>query len=335
MQKVFTVFSFRPFFHLPLGEEICYNTYMKTIFPERKTSLFKQLSPTQASGLAYSLSIAFSILSVFLFIIAIGALGLIQEGYSEKDWYLYCAFLLPQLCFGVLTFLYVKNNKFEAKELVKLPKPHYFLVAIVLQIGLLSLGELNSWFLEILKGVGYESEGIAVPSLDGFGYFGVLFVIAVLPAIFEEIFFRGILLKGLKGFGEVSAILICGALFSLYHKNPAQTAYQFVCGVAFALVAIRSGSILPTIVSHFLNNALIITMTKFGWSLDPIYVPFLGVSILCLISSVTYLLFFDKKLQDTPQKEEQEKDYKGFFLFASVGIAVCALTWLTNLFKGM
>lgn len=309
---------------------------MKTINSQRKNSLLKNLSPVQSSGLAYSLSSIFSVLSVFIFIIVIGALGLIKEGYTEQDWYLYCAFLLPQLCFVLLTFLFIKTEKTTVKELSRLPKLRYFLVAIVLQIGLLSLGELNTWFLELLKVVGYENEGISVPSLDGFGYIGVLFVVAVLPAIFEEIFFRGILLKGLKQFGSIFAVLLCGALFAIYHKNPAQTVYQFVCGAAFAIVAIRSGSILPTVISHFLNNAWIITMEKFNWTLDAIYWPFLIFSIFCLIGSAVYLFFFDKKnLKDEGKTNVDKKDWKGFFLFASVGIAVCALTWLTNLFAGM
>ena len=308
---------------------------MKTIFPEKKTSLLKQLSQVKASGFAYSLSAIFSILSAFLLIIVLGALDLLQEGYSEQDWYLYVAFLLPQLCFLILTSLYLNGEKTTVKELTRIPKPRYFLVAIVLQIGLLSLGELNAWFLELLKVVGYESDGVVVPSLEGFGFFGVLFVIAVLPPIFEEIFFRGILLKGVKGFGELTAILICGALFALYHKNPAQTVYQFICGAAFALVAIRSGSILPTMLSHFINNALIITMAKFGWTFDGVYLPFLIVSGLCLVSSVVYLVFFDKSKQESSAPPTDKKQLKDFFLFASVGIAVCGLTWLLVLLEGM
>ena len=161
---------------------------MKTIFPQRKTSLLKQLSSAQASGFSYSLSVILSFLSVFVFTIVIGALGLITDGYEKKDWFLYASFLLPQLCFLFLTGLYLKGEKTTLKELAHLPKPQYFLLAIVLQIGLLSLGELNTWFLELLKVVGYESEEIILPSLDGFGFVGVLFVVALLPAVFEEIF---------------------------------------------------------------------------------------------------------------------------------------------------
>lgn len=311
---------------------------MNTIFPE-KQKLLKELTPAQASGAAYSLSAILSILSSFVFVIVIGAFGLAQEGYGESDWFLYSSFLLPQLCFFALTVVFIKSGKLATREIFVMPKARYFILAIVLQIGLLSLSELNAWFLELLKVVGYESDGVSVPSLEGFGFLGVLFVVAVLPALFEEIFFRGILLKGLKGFGEIFAVLVCGALFSLYHKNPSQTVYQFVCGAAFALVAIRSGSILPTALSHFLNNAWIITMTKFNWTLDAIYLPFLIISIVCLLVSAAYLLFIDKKAKKLPTEAEVTQENKNarkeFFLYASVGIALCALTWLVTLFSGM
>jgi membrane protease YdiL (CAAX protease family) len=111
--------------------------------------------------------------------------------------------------------------------------------------------------------------------MDGFGFVGVLFVIAVFPAVMEETVFRGLILKGLRQSKEIYAVLLCGALFALYHQKPEQTVYQFCCGAAFALVALRSGSVLPTVVAHFINNAWILIMTKFSLTLDAIYTPFL------------------------------------------------------------
>ena len=307
---------------------------MNTIFTQNNKP-FKALTNAKTSGLGYSLSTIFSILSSFVFIVVMLAFGLNKEGFETSDWYLYISYLLPQISFALLAFLLIKSGNMTVGEMTTKPKARYFILAIVLQIGLLSLSELNAWFLELLKVVGYESDAINVPSLDGMGYFGVLFVIAVMPAFFEELFFRGILLKGLKGFGEVFAVLVCGALFSLYHKNPAQTVYQFACGMAFALVAIRSGSILPTVLSHFLNNAWIITMTKFEWTIDAIYLPFLIVSILCLIASLVYLFFFDKRTEEKQTLGTDKKEKKDFFLFASVGIGICGLTWFLNLLSGI
>ena len=168
------------------------------------------------------------------------------------------------------------------------------------------------------------------------GFIGVLFTIAVLPAIFEEVLFRGLLLKGMKSFGAVGAVLINGAMFALYHQNPAQTMYQFCCGAAFAFVALRAGSILPTVVSHFLNNALIIILTKYGVAdfQGGVLVAVLIVSILSLIASLVWLFFFDKGKNVTESKAEKT-ERKHFFGYASVGIIMYALTWILVLLTGL
>jgi membrane protease YdiL (CAAX protease family) len=111
--------------------------------------------------------------------------------------------------------------------------------------------------------------------------------------------------------------------------------YQFCCGCAFALVAIRAGSILPTVVSHFINNALIVTLTKYGLAdlQGGVLITVVIVSILCLIASLVWLFFFDKGKSE-PRREEDKAEIKRFFLYASVGIAMYALTWISVLLTG-
>ena len=179
-----------------------------------------------------------------------------------------------------------------------------------------------------------------MPDADGVGMVGVLFVVAVLPAVLEELLFRGMLLNGVKQFGEGIAVLICGGLFALYHQNPAQTLYQFCCGAAFALMAIRAGSVLPTILSHLLNNAAILILAKCGiYTLQgSVYAIILVVSIICLLGSLVYLLVFDKKEGgevDLPDAETLKAERKNFWLFAAVGIIVCAINWISVLVMGL
>ena len=239
------------------------------------SSLFRQSSPAKASGLAFTWSTILPTVLSFLFIIVAVATGAMKGDYETKDWFLYTNFLLPQISFIIVALLYfVQPKEGRTGDTKNCEKgrifgqkcaPKYFLIAVLLQIGLLSLSELNGLFLSFLERFGYEDKGISLPNMDGFGFIGVLFVIAVLPSILEELIFRGVLLNGLKtAFGTIGSVLVCGALFSLYHQNPAQTVYQFCCGMIFALVAIRSGSILPTILSHFLNNLFILVMYKLG-----------------------------------------------------------------------
>jgi membrane protease YdiL (CAAX protease family) len=294
--------------------------------------------PTQEkkSGLAFSGAVAMNVLLTIVFLVAIGLAGggSLQE-YTSKDWYLYCSFLLPQVAFAIVAALYFVKTKTPVKSVAGKCSPKYFLLAVLLQAGLLSLSQLNTLFLQFLARFGYENSDVVLPSLNGGGVVGVLVVVALLPAIFEETIFRGILLTGLKNFGKVAAVLLCGALFSLYHQNPAQTVYQFMCGAAFAWVALKSGSILPTMLSHFLNNAVIILLAK--WGVDDLSSPAVWiVSVLCLVLALVWLIFGDRKNKNkTGEDGKCAADKKGFFLCVSVGVLICLISWIGTLISGL
>ena len=269
-----------------------------------------------------------------------------QEGFEKSDWYLYLSFLINPIAFAGIAFVILRWKGTSVRKAIKEEKceAKYFLIAILMQFGLLALSELNVLFLDFLSQFGYQPVEIILPSLDGFGFIGVLFTVAVLPAIFEEIIFRGLLLKGLRSFGTVGMILLSGALFALYHQNPAQTLYQFCCGVAFALVAVKAGSVLPTILSHFLNNALIVTLTKFGVNKfpPPVYVTMLNLEIIAFIVAMVWLVLDkkDKNAQENTEEneatqEESKKERRRFWAFSAVGIFICVLSWLSVLITGM
>ena len=296
--------------------------------------LFGNATTAKASGLAFSFSALLPTAFSIVFLIAIAMLGLTSSPeYTSSDWFLYANYLIPQLSFAVIALWFFRYRKIDSLEIKRqVCAPKYFILAVLLQVGLFSLSELNSLFLTFLERFGYQDKGIQLPSMQGWGLVGVLLAIAVMPAVFEELFFRGVLFEGVKSFGPWKSVLICGALFSLYHQNPAQTLYQFCCGAAFALMALRSGSVLPTVLAHFINNALIIVLTKFGVNSfpTPVFIAILCVSVLCLVFSLWFLIF-----KDRTEVDKREKADKSFFVYAAVGIAVCAITWLSVLLSGM
>jgi membrane protease YdiL (CAAX protease family) len=90
-----------------------------------------------------------------------------------------------------------------------------------------------------------------------------LVAIAVVPALAEEIVFRGVLARGLATrIAPASAIVISAAVFGLYHLVPAQMIATFLLGILLALLALRAGSALPSMIAHALNNAVAITLTR-------------------------------------------------------------------------
>lgn len=83
-----------------------------------------------------------------------------------------------------------------------------------------------------------------------------LFAIALVPAVAEEILFRGVLTRALAArHGMATAVILSAAVFALYHLSPARLLSTFALGAVLAVVALRSGSIVPGMIVHALGNA--------------------------------------------------------------------------------
>ncbi|MBR2647051.1 MAG: CPBP family intramembrane metalloprotease [Clostridia bacterium] len=300
--------------------------------------LLGEPTPAKRSGGVYTASLLFMEIISLIFSVIVLSQKNFTAAEMKKDWYLYLSFLLPQVAFLLAILEYRWQKKERIQPLIRAQKCHwkYFVIAVVLQIGLLSLSQVNTWFLQLLQRLGYKIQAVSIPSTDGIKIVGVLLVVALLPAVLEETVFRGLLLKGMRCFGTTGAILLSGALFALYHRSPEQTVYQFCCGAAFALMAIRSGSVLPTMVSHFINNAVIVIFEACGVAITGVatWIVF-AISAVCLALALVYLIFFEKNTL-APMKEESERKAgrKNFFFAAAVGIILCVLTWCTNLISG-
>ena len=303
-------------------------------------ALFGEMTVAKASGLSFSVV---AILPTVLFIIVgiiLSCFGLTGEGYEKTQWYLYLQYVLSQISFGLIALFWLYSTKKPLKRAVKAQKcaPKYYVIALLLQVGLLFLSQLNGWFVAFLEKLGYPQTPPSIPNLQGWGFFFATVAIALLPALFEEIFFRGVLLKGLRGFSKAGVILLCGGLFALYHQNPAQTLYQFCCGVAFALVAVKAGSIFPTVLSHFLNNFFILLLEKQGVSsFSPTVTAWIfALSFVCLVGTFVYLLAFDKNDKkpngQVLSEKEKKNERKNFLVYSAFGVIVCALVWVVALF---
>ena len=316
--------------HFPI---FLYNNAMA----EQEEQFFKRRALTEA-GAAYSVGAVLPVLASLLigFIAALAA----GEGYSSAAWYRFLAYLLPQICFAAAAIVFFRRSKVSVRGVYCGCRWYYFPVALLLQFGLMfSLSELNNLFVGFLESFGYTNQTTPLPPLDGWYLLPALLIIAVLPAIFEETLFRGILVGRMSasGWGTAATLLISGALFSLFHGNPAQTIYQFICGVCFALLVVRAGSILPSMAAHFANNALIVILTSTGygteggWAMPQAWnIGLIVSSAVCLAASLVFLLFLDK----SNARKGGVRDGKHFFFAAAVGIAVCAVQWIVVLITG-
>ncbi len=87
-----------------------------------------------------------------------------------------------------------------------------------------------------------------------------LLVFALMPAITEELAFRGFILSGLeRTYPARTAIVLSAFLFGFLHVLLSLTQQLFgatLLGLVLGLIAVRTGSLWPGVAFHFVNNAL-------------------------------------------------------------------------------
>ena len=88
----------------------------------------------------------------------------------------------------------------------------------------------------------------------------VWLVIAVTPALCEELFFRGLILSGLRRLGLWPALITCALLFGLAHSSVYRLLPTFFIGLLLSWLVWRTGSIWTGILAHALNNGIAATL---------------------------------------------------------------------------
>ena len=99
-----------------------------------------------------------------------------------------------------------------------------------------------------------------------------LFTMAVLPALLEEMVYRGYVLRTLRPYGNWFAVIVSSILFSLMHGNLRQIPFAFIVGLVLGLLYVVTDNIWVPIAVHFTNNAVSVLMEYLGFSLPEEYV---------------------------------------------------------------
>jgi membrane protease YdiL (CAAX protease family) len=85
-----------------------------------------------------------------------------------------------------------------------------------------------------------------------------LVIIAVIPAVFEELAFRGLVLPFLTHrMPAVHAVVVSSAAFAILHMDWVSMPFLFGMGLSLGWLRVASGSLLPPMLVHFFHNAAI------------------------------------------------------------------------------
>jgi sodium transport system permease protein len=138
-------------------------------------------------------------------------------------------------------------------------------------------------------------EDLLTASETGEAHWGSYFlVLGVIPALFEELAFRGFILTGLqRRLSPWSAVLISSAFFAIYHMNVFQAAPAFVMGAVLGTLTLWSRSVVPAMVFHLLYNSLLISpalLPTLSQEDTPIPVPSLFHPLVIVLFSLAAFL---------------------------------------------
>lgn len=129
---------------------------------------------------------------------------------------------------------------------------------------------LASYIVSFFSRFGVESPEVPdllVPTITSFLL--NLLVIAVLPALLEELVFRYYVLRTLRSYGDGFAVLVSSLLFGLMHGNIAQIPFACLVGVVLGWLYVATGRVWISVAVHFANNALSVTLDYLGNYLQP------------------------------------------------------------------
>ena len=139
--------------------------------------------------------------------------------------------------------------------------------------------------------------------------FGILSITIMAPLV-EELLFRGAIQGHLlrKGMKPVYAILIASAVFGIIHMNPVQIPFAFAIGMIFGWLYYRTGSVVPGMIGHFVNNSIatiqMATTTKEELNTKTIELigegPTYALFALSLIVMIGMFLYLKKFLPTAP-----------------------------------
>lgn len=180
---------------------------------------------------------------------------------------------LVSLTVPYLYTLKATNSTFSELILVKRVASSKLIALVMLGFGASALSNLASNILESFANslFGIQFETTAPEYGTGtWSFLLMLLCVGILPALLEEFAIRGVILGALrKKFSDTSAIVISSVLFGILHGNLQQIPFATLLGLLLAYTTIYTGSLLPAILIHAVNNTISVILAFSMQNMSP------------------------------------------------------------------
>ena len=153
---------------------------------------------------------------------------------------------------------------------------------------------------------------------------------ALIPAVLEELLFRYLPMRLLLTHSRRWTVLISAFFFALIHHDLFVIPYAFAAGVIFMVVDIAIDSVIPSIIIHFINNLLSVSLLVFKD--NPNFVPFvyimLGLATVLSLIDIVGGKYYQKRVAYAFDEGERAKIPPSMIAFAVITLAIAVLSLL-------
>ncbi len=253
-----------------------------------KARLRKDAAYVGALSIALTLVMQYAYSFIVKILIAFGVfspecVGRPFLGLDNTSFLLFYSFVYAfSLLLPAVTVSFLYDKKFSPFSPSR-PVPFFFaLLLIVGAVGMCMFANIiNSYISDFFREVGATvppSPKLMVNTSLSFAL--NLFSIAVLPALLEEMIWRGYILRVLRAHGDGFAVVISALLFGLMHGNLRQIPFAFIVGLCLGFLYVCTNNIWIPVIVHFLNNGISVVMEYVSFSLSETALSWLYVYVI-------------------------------------------------------
>ncbi len=155
----------------------------------------------------------------------------------------------------------------------------------------------------------------------------VALVVVILPAVTEELFFRGVMFSALEREGTLPALLLTSAAFAMIHGDLGNLAGPFAAGMIYGYMVYVLDSVWPAVFAHLVNNGLHLFLAHAARSYSVLgiwsYIVLIALFLFCL-----FLALAMRSLEGLIEKGRIRRLQNGGFAATLSGIFVSPGMWL-------
>lgn len=166
--------------------------------------------------------------------------------------------------------------KYVTRKDLRLDFPHTAKVLLVSVVLIVGMGCWTNYLTELTELPDVMEDLFAQAMNNPLGIISIV----ILAPIVEELLIRG----GMQGHllrqwkNPMWAIAVPALVFGAIHGNPAQSFFAFILGLVFGWVYYRTGSLLPCMLMHFINNGMSVLLFHLSGEKDETMTEALGTT---------------------------------------------------------